>query len=79
MSQLIYLRFVTLRTKQLDLHFAGTETSLLAMVDEGLLGEVVAPLDFVSQRIPVELALGVNAAKYLPSVPQVHEATSPRA
>ena len=73
-----YLRVVTHTTKQLDLHNNVTETSLLAMVDEGLVGEVVAPLDFVSQRISAELAIGVNALKYLPNVPQVYEATSPR-
>ena len=73
-----YLRVVTHTSQQVDLHNAVTETSLLAVVDDGLLGEVVAPLDFVSQRMPVELALGVNAVKYPPNVPQVQRATIPQ-
>lgn len=58
-----YLRVLTHTGNELNLHNAVTETSILTVVEDGLLGEVLAPLDAAPLAAPVAFKQG-SALQY---------------
>ena len=56
-----YLRAVTHTGHEINLHNSVTETSLVAVVEDGLLGEVITQLEPASQATTVELMCGSAA------------------